>query len=79
MNAEKQKIVYTNPPGEWVPDEEGPSGSKDKGIDARNWGNADLNKEEAHIEAQRAVLDSLCANLLLERNEPSTNCHLTGQ
>jgi hypothetical protein len=63
-NAQKEKIALrqkkVNPP-ELEPYDEGPSGSKGKNVDPRNWGNVQLNEEEADVEAQQAALDSLRA------------------
>jgi len=56
--ALRQKKVNITPPDELVPREEGHSGSKGKGIDPRNWGNVQLDEDEANINAQQAALDS---------------------
>jgi hypothetical protein len=69
--ALRQKKVNVNPPDELVPREEGHSGSKGKGIDPRNWGNVQLDEDEANVEAQQAALDSFRSkNKPFERDEP---------
>jgi len=69
--ALRQKKVNVTLPDELVPREEGHSGSKGKGIDPRNWGNVQLDDDEANIEAQQAALDSFRSkNKPFERDEP---------
>lgn len=38
--------------------EEGPSGQKGKGVDPRNWGDANLEESEINVEAQREALST---------------------
>src|SRR6267378_3259111 len=62
-NAQKEKIalrhqkVTVNPLEGLESHEEGPSGPKGKGVDPRNWGNIQLDEDEADVEAQQAAFN----------------------
>ena len=75
MKAEKQRIALqqkkVNPPEEVEPCKGGPSGSKGKGVDPRNWGNVQLNEEEANVEAQPRPNKRPLTCFMLERNKLS--------